>query len=78
MYIEYHALFNYPTDSSCPFGLSAQTTLKKLKISFGWQVLLLENLENAARTIHVFRLRLAGSVGSVVLGLSTINGNHQW
>lgn len=26
-----------------------QTTLKKLKISFGWQVLVLENLENAAR-----------------------------
>ena len=40
----------------------AQTTLKKLKISFGWQVLVLENLENVAWII----LDHLGSMGFLV------------
>lgn len=41
--------------------LSGKTTLKKLKISFGWQVLVLENLENAIEHLHE-ELRVPGAL----------------
>ena len=49
VYIYIHYTYKYTIQVSQILA-APQTTLKKLKISFGWQVLVLENLENAART----------------------------
>jgi predicted dithiol-disulfide oxidoreductase (DUF899 family) len=51
MYIQIYIYYTYKyTIQVSQISAAPQTTLKKLKISFGWQVLVLENLENAART----------------------------
>lgn len=42
-------------------SLSGKTTLKKLKISFGWQVLSLDNLDNAIEQLHE-ELRVPGAM----------------